>query len=150
DGLRPDGEIDFPEGERPSAPKRSPLDVRLWDARTGKELARLPGERKYCRSGVFSPDGKTVAYSRLTDGSDLKMEAVLWDVAAGKERLVLREEEGIDGASFTPDGATVLGNVGPSDRNRLYLWDAVTGRVRDRIDNAFGARGFSPDGKLMV
>src|SRR5262249_25811739 len=66
-GLKPDGDIDWPEKGQPYKPKRRPLDVRLWDATTGRELLRLPGEIYNCRSGIFSPDGKTIAYQRFTD-----------------------------------------------------------------------------------
>jgi RNA polymerase sigma factor (sigma-70 family) len=148
--LRADGEIDMPTYGKPYKRKRSPLDVRLWDAQTGKELVRLPGEREHCRGGAFAPDGKTVAYVRLTDDLGYKPETVLWDVAAGKERLVLRDDEGIDGVTFTPDGAAVLGHVGSHDRAQLHVWDAATGRVRARLGSAQGAYKFSPDGKLLV
>jgi RNA polymerase sigma factor (sigma-70 family) len=148
--LRDDGEIDFPEFPQPYVPKRTPLDVRLWATATGKQLARLPGDRQFCRSGVLAPDGKSIAYLRLLDGEDYKHEAVLWDVATGKERLVLSDDKGIDDVSFMPDGKRLLGNVGRDDNSQLRVWDPKTGDVLSRIDNASGARTFSPDGKLLV
>lgn len=149
-GLRDDGEIDFPPGGQPYTPKRTPLDVRLWDAATGKELVRLQGDRDHCRVGVFSPDSKSIAYLRLTAGPDFKHEAVVWDIAEGKERLVLRDDKGIEDVTFMPDGARLIGNVGSHDDNKLHMWDATTGRVLGQIDNAQGTRTFSPDGKLLV
>jgi RNA polymerase sigma factor (sigma-70 family) len=148
-GLRDDGEISFPEFDNPYVPKRTPLDVRVWDAMTGEQLARLPGEREHCRGGAFAPDGKCVAYIRLTDGEGFTPEAVVWDLVRGKEQLVLSDEKGIDDIAFMPDGR-LIGNIGLRDNSQLYMWEATTGRVLARIDNAQGARTFSPDGKLLV
>jgi RNA polymerase sigma factor (sigma-70 family) len=148
--LRDDGEFDFPEFPQPYVRKRTPLDVRLWNTATGKQIVRLPGEREHCRSGVLAPDGKSIAYLRLTDGEEFKHEAVLWDVQQGKERLVLSDEKGIDDVSFMPDGTRLLGNVGPYDKSQLHMWDARTGRVLAQIDVPGGARSFSSDGKLLV
>ncbi len=149
-GLRPDGEVDFPENGAGAPARRARVEVRLWDARTGKELVRLPGETRFCRPGVLAPDGKTIAYVRLVDGEDDKMEAVLWDVAGGKERLVLKDDAGIDDLSFSPDGATLLGAVGNADATRLQLWDTRTGRVLNQLEVRRAVRGFSPDGKVMT
>jgi WD40 repeat protein len=66
------------------------------------------------------------------------------------ERLVLSDEKGIDDVSFMPDGKRLLGNVGRDDKSQLHVWNAKTGDVLSRIDNAAGARTFSPDGKLLV
>jgi WD40 repeat protein len=148
--LRADGEFDFPKFGTPFTPTRTPLDVRLWDVASGKELARLPGEREHCRGGVLAPDGKSIAYLRLTDGPDFRHEAVVWDVVAGKERLVLRDDKGIDDISFVPDGTRLIGNVGSRDDSQLHIWDAKTGKVLEQLDNGQGARSFSPDGKLLV
>ena len=99
---------------------------------------------------------KAVAYVRLTDGPGYTPETVLWDVAAGQERLVLRDDRGIDGVSFTPDGTAVVGGVrsqsarSTTDRAVLHVWDAATGRVLARIEGGEGVHKFSPDGKLIV
>jgi hypothetical protein len=49
--------------------------VRLWDARSGKELGQLKGHRGWVLSVAFSPDGR-----RLVSGS-LDTTALVWDVA---------------------------------------------------------------------
>jgi RNA polymerase sigma factor (sigma-70 family) len=49
--------------------------VRLWDARSGKEVGQLKGHRGWVLSVAFSPDGR-----RLVSGS-LDTTALVWDVA---------------------------------------------------------------------
>jgi WD40 repeat protein len=50
--------------------------VRLWDALTGRELARLSGHRGYADAVAFSPDGSLLA----TGGADTTV--LVWDVSA--------------------------------------------------------------------
>jgi thiol-disulfide isomerase/thioredoxin len=128
--------------------------VRLWDAATGKELVRLPGKLEACRSGIFSPDGKTIVYLRLTDEPGYSMEAVLWDVAAKRERLVLRARDGVDNVLFTPEGTALVGFVGPRHR-ALRLWDAATGRLLPAVPGTREMDSapqtiFAPDGKTLT
>ncbi len=53
--------------------------ARLWDAKTGKELARLAHENSV-KAAAFSPDGAKI----VTASWD--KTARLWDAATGKER----------------------------------------------------------------
>jgi WD40 repeat protein/thiol-disulfide isomerase/thioredoxin len=154
-GLKPDGDIEWPEKGQPYRPRRRPLDVRLWDAASGRELLRLPGEIYNCRNGIFSPDGKTIAYLRFTDDPGYLMEAVLWDVAASKERFVLRTEDGLDGLSFSPDGAVLFSQSGPNGRSTMRLWDVATGRPLPAVPGtrelaSHPMMSFSPDNKILV
>ncbi|HLN28962.1 MAG TPA: sigma-70 family RNA polymerase sigma factor [Gemmataceae bacterium] len=158
-GLKPNGDPDFPSPPRPyKSPKKVPLDLRLIDIFTGQERVRLPGKIQLGRVGSFSPDGKTVAYQRLTDGpgSNMEvvfpnMEVVLWDIAAGKERLVIRDKEGIDNVVFTPDGTYLVGSVGRNPRQLLRFWDTDTGKARSLMSDAtWGWPTFAGDGKTMA
>lgn len=68
---------------------------------------------------AFSPDGKLLA----TAGYDRLIK--LWDVAAGKERLVLRDHsDSVYGLSFSPDGKLLAS--GGADR-AVKVWDVATG-----------------------
>jgi RNA polymerase sigma factor (sigma-70 family) len=153
--LKPDGEFDWPRGPRPGPFPSKPLDLRLWDAVTGKEVARLPGKLTFSRSGIFSPDGKWVAYLRLAGASGYDMEAVLWDVAAGKEHRTIREEHGIDGLQFTPDSKALVGfaDSGGGDQATMIFWDVRTGKELAFIPGASRSSQdphFSPDGKTIA
>jgi WD40 repeat protein/thiol-disulfide isomerase/thioredoxin len=154
-GLKPDGEYQWPNFPRPYTRKRLRLDVRLWDAATGKELLRMPGEIELCRGGTFAPDGKTILYQRLSDDPGYKMEAVLWDVSARKERRVFRPDHGLDGASFTRDGSAVGANVSGATHEQatLTFWDVQTGRVLAELpgnSRKLLDLRFSPDGRILT
>jgi WD40 repeat protein len=125
--------------------------VLLWDTVTGKEVGRLDGPYSRIRSLTYAPDGKTLA-AASSDG-----RVVLWDVAAGKERLsFIAHPENVDssfrsspGIAFAPDGKT-LASVS-SDRT-VRLWDTVTGKESGRLEapSRVYAVGFSQDGKALV
>jgi RNA polymerase sigma factor (sigma-70 family) len=124
--LKVDGQPDLDGGGLRSQVRIRPLDIRLWDAATGNELARLPGMKKLDTYASFSPDGKTVAYARLGPNETDREEVVLWDVESGKERIVLRAPEGVRTASFSPDGKVLF--TGDASGAHLKVWDPATGR----------------------
>ena len=59
--------------------------LRLWDAKTGRELSRFEGHLRGVLCVAFCPDGR----SFVSAGSDRVMR--LWDLASGRE---LRRFEG--------------------------------------------------------
>jgi hypothetical protein len=125
--------------------------VRIWDARTGKELAVLKS-RAWC--GCFSPDGK---WALTADGSGR-----IWDVATGKELALLPgdEKNPIHSGSFSPDGKRVLTlPSGPTSLRVLSfpsgpgslqggparIWDAASGKLLLTVDIGGHFAVFSPD-----
>jgi WD40 repeat protein len=50
--------------------------VRVWDAKTGKELLRLRGRAGFVWSAAYSPDGRRLA---ATSGYAGKGEINIWD-----------------------------------------------------------------------
>jgi RNA polymerase sigma factor (sigma-70 family) len=148
--LKADGSLEKNEGGSLSKFPIHPVDLRLCDADSGAELARLPGMTRFDLPARFSPDGKTVAYNRLEPDENEREEVVLWDVAAGKERLVPRSPEGLRAGGFSPDG-TVLSTTGPNGGD-LRLWDAVSGRQRPALPGVASSVStqYSPDGNLLA
>jgi WD40 repeat protein/serine/threonine protein kinase len=77
--------------------------ARIWNARTGKELAVLKGHTDRITSAQFSPDGKRVVTASWDNA------ARLWDAATGKQlRVFTGHKFALHTASFSPDGRQVL------------------------------------------
>src|SRR5262249_59586905 len=78
--------------------------IRLWDAATGKELAKLwgTGHSDSIRSLAFTTDGKWLA------SGSLDRTIKLWDVQAAKLQTTLRGHTGwVQSVAFSPDGKTL-------------------------------------------
>ncbi len=105
--------------------KPDPL-IRLIDVSTGREMATLK-DKPGVSNLVFSPDGKTVAFSNHG-------EIRLWSTEAGtvlntspsdpKNNLPERLEPEISALVFSPDGKKLVS--GTMDGN-IQMWDTETG-----------------------
>jgi hypothetical protein len=92
----------------------------LWDAGSGRELWRLKGiENEAIYEAAFTPDGRwllTASHERDPGGkSYLRRNGTvrLWDAAIGAELCTLVRQEGELGAvGLSPDGQTVIANLG--------------------------------------
>jgi WD40 repeat protein len=136
--------------EEPPADQTEPLDLRLWDADTGKELATLPGSipvRQAYRHGVFTPDGTAVVYHRAEGGP--RLELAIWDVAAGKERATVRDVDAVGLIAIAPDSRTLWATAG----RVLKCYDTADGRelfqalAKERITSDVR---LSPDGRSLT
>jgi len=138
--------------------KESGSVVKLWDVDKRKVRATL--QHTFGVSSVaFSPDGKTLAtggggYDAKTDTQ--RGEVTLWDVATGKEKVILKGHPGgVGSVAFSPDGKTVAGVTGPPDRDHgeVRLWDVATGKEKAILKGHAGpifSIAFSPDGKTLA
>ncbi|HKB36844.1 MAG TPA: WD40 repeat domain-containing protein, partial [Gemmataceae bacterium] len=96
--------------------------VRLWDAKSGKELHWLMGHKDYADSAAFSPDGKMLATG------DSNGTVRLWEVATGKERRrFVGHEDRVAALAFSPDGKLL---ASASLDTTALLWD-VTGTAQN-------------------
>jgi WD40 repeat protein len=121
-------------------------------------VLRLGPDLRSAYSVVFSPDGATLA----TPVSDQRHSIVLWDVARGTPREILKPHSGgAVGLQFLADQRILLvvdhlvGDDLPEDGQRhaaVRRWDTVTGKQTGYfpVPGAKTGKLISPDGKWLV
>jgi RNA polymerase sigma factor (sigma-70 family) len=125
--------------------------VRVWEARSGKELRKFGGKdfgSADWHIWSLSPDGKLLAVS---DQESFH----LWNLETGKEVRQLRTKPyGDRTVAFSPDGKIFGVSEAGSDRpGRIVLWDMDGGKERAASASQKGpvtALAFSPDGKTLA
>src|SRR5207248_662463 len=91
-------------------------ELKVWDARTGREALTLKGHAGEVSSVAFSADGR-----RLASGGGDKTVKV-WDARTGQEALTLKGPTGrVSSAAFSPDGRRLAS--GGQDQT-VRVWDA--------------------------
>jgi WD40 repeat protein/serine/threonine protein kinase len=124
--------------------------VRLWDARTGRQRAHFdvhtpdPVPAVANSALALAPDGKLLAV--VTTGPDIR----LWDPLTGKEVARLEgHSAGVWALAFAPDGKTLAS--GSWDQT-VRLWDVDTRRVRAVLTSTPAVMGlaFSPQGTTLA
>ena len=117
--------------------------IKLWDSKTGKELACLNYHKNNIRKCIFSPDGK-----KILSADDTKMK--LWDSKTGLELANL--DGHIDERSicvFSPDGKKILSVA----NTKMKLWNSETGQELASLDghtDKINTCAFSPDSKKII
>jgi WD40 repeat protein len=112
--------------------------ARLWDVATGEQRHVFAndqddGYRPGVEAVAVSPDGRTVLTGTSTNFSPRGTGLKLWDVRTGK--LLRTFGDAATSVVFSPDGRTVLSNVGPT------LWDVSTGKML----KVFTGRAVTPE-----
>ena len=95
---------------------------------------------------LFSPDGQSLAVK-----TEVGRTILLWDLAIGQERMVLRYPAHLACIAFSPDGRWLAAG-GMTDR-LIALWNLQTGSRQTLLEDGPGqvaALAFSPDGSLLA
>lgn len=114
---------------------------RLWDSVTGEIRKELPAGTAW---GVFSPDGKKLAFARYQREEDKEAPvAYIWDIADGKELFRLehprKKQFSFEKLAFGPDGRTLLTlctyqeNAGYPNCAMVHRWDTRNGKPLSNI-----------------
>lgn len=110
------------------------FSVRLWDSRSGEQLAALPASAKGIRQLAFSPDRRmliTIGQSDLVElwvvpGAGRSSEQAIGAATAGSvvQLDALQLPAGATDAVFAPDGSELAISTATGE---IWYWDQVTG-----------------------
>jgi WD40 repeat protein len=119
--------------------------VRLWDGRSGREVACLHGHRRELAMLSWSPD------SRLLASASWDMTVRLWDGNTGSAAACLQGHEGpVLAVSWSPDGRLL---ASASWDGTVRLWDDFSGSsvagLRGHV-RPVRASSMSPDGCFLA
>jgi WD40 repeat protein len=130
-------------------------NVRLWDARTGREARTFSVDLERLHSVAWSPDGKLLAVSGLWEYDDSFDQLDLWDMVTGKKVRTLHGPSTIgkwtdvSSLAWSPDGKSLAFGSG----DIVELFDPGTGqRIRTFLGHQQMVKNvaWSPDGKLLA
>jgi len=118
--------------------------VRVWDAETGREMARLRGLQESVERVAFSPDGKLLA------AGDMHGTVKVWTTADWNVKLALAAHAGaVRGLCFASDQKLVSGGDAA-----VRVWDVASGKASDfhRLSNSrqLTALAVAPSKNLLL
>jgi WD40 repeat protein/ribosomal protein L9 len=124
-----------------AAPRDNTL--RLWEAASGREVARFEGHTDSVNAVAFSPDGRYI----VSGSGDRTLR--LWDVSSGQSRRFDGHAAPVPAVAFSPDGRQIVSGSGDGT---LRLWEAASAREVAHLECHGGvtAVAFSPDGRYIV
>ncbi len=138
----PDGKLIAAGSGRGNLP--DPGEVKVWDARTGKELFTFRAQRGSIPSLAFSPDSRRLAAICLRE----RWGVSVWDLEDGTELLWIDAPRAFRVAFSRDPGAPGLLAVGFTD-GPVKLFDSASGQLVRSLDGHQGSVqsvAFHPDG----
>jgi WD40 repeat protein/serine/threonine protein kinase len=124
--------------------------VRIWNAKSGKELLQIPAHKDHARGIAFSADGQRLA-SVGWDGA-----VKVWDAQTGRKLITLAGHTGrVWGVAFSPDGQRLAsaGRGKSAEEGEVKIWELATGRELLTLTGSFPVVycvSFSPDGRRLA
>jgi WD40 repeat protein len=119
---------------------------RVWDAATGKSVARVPGREPVLQLDqtvsdfTLSPDGK---FAMTRAGETVQ----IWDASNGKKLSTLTGHEALKSAAFSPDSLLVV----TTDLYAARTWEVRTGKLVAQLEaDDMMESTFSPDSRRVV
>ena len=118
--------------------------IKLWDVRSGREVAALANQKEEINGICFSPDGE-----RLASASANNVQ--LWDVGTGKLLTTLNGHfGGVSHVCFSPDGKQ-LATAGTDGIVKLWnMMGAGEQAILTGHQEEVGQALFSPDGQCLA
>jgi WD40 repeat protein len=122
---------------------RLPGEVKLWNAKTGADLASLPGHDAQANAVEFSPDGR-----RLATGAGMHLR--IWEVVSRKLLSESNTGAGVRRISWFPDGKRLALAQYPG---RIGIWNLADAKMQvvyaghDKLAQAITVRS---DGELII
>src|SRR5262245_4020533 len=119
-------------------------DVRIWDVKSGAQVANLEGQPTIVWSVAVSADGKTL----VTSGYDGKI--VLWNVAESKPQQTIEKKGWIRRVALTPDGKNFAAGM---EDGSVVLFETDGGKELKTFkahEAAVYDVAFSPDGATLA
>lgn len=157
----PDGKTGYKTEKRPEIKKVAvsvplhELVVKVWDAKSGKEVLSRPVINSGMYRLAFAPDSKRLFFGNAEG-------AWAWDIPDGQEKFKFQSHPGgVLAFGFSPDGKRIVtgrgemgGCAGCLEPAAANVWDAVTGKLllslQGPLDRMVWMLLWSPDGKHLA
>jgi WD40 repeat protein len=125
---------------------RVPVDcsARLWDAASGKELARMDKHTRPIYAVAFTADGQRVL------SADLDRSVLLWNPDKPAAPTALPGvDDYVTALAVAPDGQTV---AGMGANGKIFLWDAASGKMlrQWQLGESTTWIAFAPDSRHLA